>query len=87
MAALAHGKAIVTARPPVPLAAFRNRENMIWPDVYRPESFADVLRNVLDDERLRSELQVGALKLAERYEWSGIARQTQRFFESIVEEA
>ena len=32
MAALAHGKAVVTTRPAVPVGLFKNRENMIWPE-------------------------------------------------------
>jgi len=84
MAALAHGKAVVTTRPAVPVGLFKNRENMIWPETAGAAALAGTVSEVLGDQALHGRLERGARKLAGHYRWPGIAAETQAFFQDIV---
>jgi glycosyltransferase involved in cell wall biosynthesis len=84
MAALAHGKAIVTAAPSIPGFPFKRWENMVWPDSYDAKEFAELVARVLDDNQLRSRLGSGARLLAEEYQWPSIAKRTRDFFFEIT---
>lgn len=84
MAALAHGKAVLTTRPAVPVALFKNRENMIWPETVEAAALAEVVSELLEDRELLGRLERGAKELAKHYQWPGIASQTKDFFQEIV---
>ena len=84
MVALAHGKAVVTTRPAVPVALFKNRENMIWPETGDAAALAGAVSEVLEDQALLGRLERGARELAGHYKWPGIAVRTKDFFQEIV---
>lgn len=84
MAALAHGKAVVTTRPAVPVRLFKNRENMIWPETDEAEALAGAVSEVLENQALLGRLEKGARELAGHYKWPGIAVQTKDFFQDFV---
>jgi glycosyltransferase involved in cell wall biosynthesis len=85
MAALAHGRAIVTSAPRIRFAFFRNQENMVWPMQYTPEAFAGEVLRVLRDDALRKRLEAGALRLSNYYQWTDIAERTRDWFRKTVE--
>ena len=85
MAALAHHKALVTTRPAVPVALFKNGENMFWPATNDAEAFAGAIFRVLGDGELRQGLEAGAAALARHFEWPEIAKNTRAFFRNIIE--
>ncbi|MFH1490508.1 MAG: glycosyltransferase family 4 protein, partial [Pseudomonadota bacterium] len=84
MAALAHGRAVVTTRPAVPVALFKNRENMIWPETGEAGALAGAVSELLEDRALLGRLERGARALAAHYKWPEIAIQTKDFFQEIV---
>jgi glycosyltransferase involved in cell wall biosynthesis len=85
MAALAHGRAVVTSPPRIRFAHFRNRENMVWPMQYKPEAFAGEVLSVLRDDALKIRLEEGALRLSKCYRWTDIAERTRDWFRRTIE--
>lgn len=85
MAALAHHKAVVTTKPAVPIALFKNGENMVWPDKNDAGSLAELVLRVLQNHELRRILENGATELAKHFEWSQIAKQTRTCFLDVLQ--
>jgi glycosyltransferase involved in cell wall biosynthesis len=83
MAALAHGRPIISTRPDGDVSAFAHGEN-IWlagrDDVQALATAIDTLRQ---DEPLRNRLAHGARQLAATFSWESIARRTVAFFEAL----
>lgn len=85
MAALSHGKAVVTTRPAIPIDDFRNGENMVWPAQPDSASLAQAALSVLRDHGLRRRLEAGASELASRFQWRKIAEETARLFAGVAQ--
>lgn len=85
MAALAHGRAIVTSPPRLRFAYFRNQENMVWPKQHETEAFAGEVLRILRDDALRKRLEKGALRLSKCYQWADIAERTRDWFRETIE--
>jgi glycosyltransferase involved in cell wall biosynthesis len=83
MAALAHGKAIVTTPPCVPIPFFINGGNMVWPEKPTPEALAELLRKICADPARRRALEAGAARLARSFAWPRIAADHVTVFEAI----
>jgi glycosyltransferase involved in cell wall biosynthesis len=83
MAALAHGRAIVTAAPRIDGFPFRRWENMVWPERYSAGEFAELIVQVLGDEQLRKRLELGASRLGNEYQWPVIAEKTRDLFHEV----
>jgi glycosyltransferase involved in cell wall biosynthesis len=79
-ACLAHGRAIVTTHPAVPLPQVQDWENMLLVEPQNPRKLADAVMRVATDLALRKRLEAGAAALAAEYSWERIARQTAAFF-------
>lgn len=79
-ACLAHGRAVVTTRPAVPLAGVRDGENMLLAEPGNPQSLADGVTRLAADPALRARLEGGARALALEFTWERIARQTAALF-------
>ena len=80
MAGLAHGRAIVTTPPCVPLPHFVNGENMIWPKQADAAMLAELIHEVHTDATLRMRLEEGSGKLASHFSWPSIAEDTNLVF-------
>jgi len=80
MACLAHGRAIVTTRPAVPLPQVREGKNMLLVDPNDPQGLAEAIRQAAADPALRARLEKGAIALAAEFSWERIARRTAAFF-------
>jgi glycosyltransferase involved in cell wall biosynthesis len=78
-ACLAHGRAIVTTRPVVPLPQVQDWENMLLVEPQNPRKLADAVMRVATDLALRTRLETGAAALAAEYGWERISRQTAAF--------
>lgn len=83
MAALAHQKAIVTTKPPIPMSLFKNGVNMVWPDGDDAETLAATVYAVLKDKGHRRRLEDGAADLVKHFDWADIALRTRTWFEEI----
>jgi len=79
-ACLAHGRAVVTTRPAVPLPEARDGENMVLAEPRNPEELAEAVARVAANPALRARLEAGAAALAAEFTWEQIAAQTLQFF-------
>jgi glycosyltransferase involved in cell wall biosynthesis len=84
LACLAHGQAIVTTRPTVPLPEVENGKNMLLVEPRDPEGLAHAVAELWADAGLRGELRQGAETLAAAFTWERIARQTAALFDSLT---
>jgi glycosyltransferase involved in cell wall biosynthesis len=84
-ACLAHGRAIITTRPVVPLLEVRNRENMLLVEPQNPEGLARAVAEVARDPNLRAQLQRGAGTLAAEFTWERIARRTETLLRKLLD--
>lgn len=85
-ACLAHGRAIVTTRPAIPLAAVRDGENMLLVEPQDPEGLAAAVARLASDPALRARLEQGARALTAEFSWERIARKTAALMEQILEQ-
>jgi D-inositol-3-phosphate glycosyltransferase len=83
-AALAHGRAIVTTHPPMPLDELRDGENVLLVPSNDARALAQSLRRVMDDPALRVRLESGAARLAQQFTWDQIAARTADVYAQVV---
>lgn len=84
MAALQHGRAVVTTTPAVTVPTFRAGENMCLVPPGDPAALAAALRRLHATPEERARLQAGAAELARQFEWPQIARATASFFARVL---
>lgn len=80
MAALTHGRAIVTTRPQRPLPGFADGENMLWTPLADPQAVAAAVVRVMTEPLLRQRLAAGAQALSQQFTWTAIAAQYLALF-------
>ncbi len=85
-ACLAHGRAIVTTWPALPLPEVRDRENMRLVPPRDPRALAAAVVEIHRNPDLRVRLERGAQALAAEFSWERIARRTASFLEQILTE-
>jgi glycosyltransferase involved in cell wall biosynthesis len=83
-AALAHGRAIVTTRPPAPLAELRDGENVLLVPPNDAHALAEAIRRVATDPGLRARLECGAAELAQQFTWDRIAARTALVYDRAI---
>jgi glycosyltransferase involved in cell wall biosynthesis len=86
-ACLAHGRALVTTRPAVPLPEVRDGENMLLVQPRDPEGLAEAVTRLSAHAgvpALRARLEAGAAALAAEFAWELIARRTLIFCERVT---
>jgi glycosyltransferase involved in cell wall biosynthesis len=81
LAAIAHGRAIVTTEPRYPIGGMTNEEAVMYVPPGDPQALADAVQRVLIDEAWRARLQANISAAAELYTWDRIAAQTLEVFE------
>jgi glycosyltransferase involved in cell wall biosynthesis len=74
MAAISHGKAVLTSPPVVDMPFLRNGVNALWPEISTPAGYATLAEKLLDDEEMLVRLEKGAGELARHFTWADIAR-------------
>jgi glycosyltransferase involved in cell wall biosynthesis len=73
MAALAHGKAILTSPPAVSSQLFKNGMNMVWPDEPSHLGYVALIEKLLQDDKMIARLKQGAKELSSHFGWEKIA--------------
>jgi glycosyltransferase involved in cell wall biosynthesis len=84
LAAIAHGKAIVTTEPRYPIEGLRQNESALFVAPHDPRSLANEVQHVLQNRTLRARLESGARDAAQLYTWDRIAAQTSAVFEHAL---
>jgi glycosyltransferase involved in cell wall biosynthesis len=84
LAAIAHGKAIVTTEPRYPIEGLRQNESAWFVAAKDPQSIAAAVQQILRNRALRSRLESGAGDAAKLYTWDRIAAQTIAVFENVL---
>jgi len=84
VAALAHGKAIVTTCPAAPSASLRDGDNVALVRPRDPSALAARLGALLDSRAQRARLAGGARKLAAHLTWSAIAEETRALYRRVL---
>jgi glycosyltransferase involved in cell wall biosynthesis len=84
MAALAHGRALITTTPTAPTPELIHGRNvwLIPPDT--PDALAEAVKTVLGDAALRQTLENGAAQVAQSFTWEKIAAETAVFFQQLL---
>lgn len=72
MAAIAHGKAIMTAPPAVEMPYFKNGFNMVWPKANAVQDYLPLLERLLRDDCWVVSLESGARQLTSWFSWGQI---------------
>ena len=73
MAAIAHGKAVLTSPPCVEMPHIQNGVLAIWPNRESATSYADLAERLLDDEAFNRRLGRGAMALYDQFDWPVMA--------------
>ncbi len=84
-ACLAHGRAIVTTHPAVPLPEVQDGENMLLVPPQDAGALAEAVLQVWRDPALRARLEAGALALSADFSWNRIAHRTAEFVGWLVQ--
>jgi glycosyltransferase involved in cell wall biosynthesis len=75
MAAIAHGKPVLTSPPIVPMSIFKNGINVIWPNEISLDAYVEIAQKLLHDDELISKLEKGAKGLSSLFSWEKIAEK------------
>lgn len=85
-AALAHGCAVVSTRPQVPIAELQDGDNVLLVAPDDPAALCGAAQRLRRDAALRRRIGEGARTLAEQFTWEHIARRTvEEVFGPLVE--
>ncbi len=87
LAALAHGKAIVTTEPRYPIEGLRHEDSILYVPPNDPQALANAVKCLLQDAALRARLQAGVSEAAKLYTWDRIAARTASVFEQTLRTA
>lgn len=82
MAALVHGKAVLTSPPAVAMAFVKNGHNLLWPTDTSVTGYADLFEALLADDSMVARLEEGARRLSRHFSWDRIAFEHERVFTS-----
>jgi glycosyltransferase involved in cell wall biosynthesis len=75
MAALEHGKPILTAPPVVPMSFIKNGIHALWPERATVSNYAELFIKLLTDDELLHRLEHGAKGLSSSFTWERIASE------------
>jgi glycosyltransferase involved in cell wall biosynthesis len=84
MAAIAHGCAIVTTTPAVPVPAFVDGINMRLVPPNDTTGLTKKLHELYAQPALRDRLRAGTTALQPTFDWAQIAHETAQFFETLI---
>jgi len=73
MAAISHGKAVLTSPPCVQMPHIQNGMHAVWPDRVSPTSYADLAERLLDDLAFNRRVGRGARALYDQFDWPVMA--------------
>jgi len=84
MAALAHGRPLITTAPTAPTPQLMSGENCCLVPVGDVEALGTAVQTLADDAALRQKLGRGAAELAGQFSWEKIAAETAAFYQSLL---
>jgi glycosyltransferase involved in cell wall biosynthesis len=84
LAAIAHGRAIVTTTPAYTVQGLIDTQSVLFVPPDDPMSLANAIERVLTDRVLRDQLERGAREAAKLYTWDRIAAQTIDVYEKVT---
>ena len=84
MAALAHGRPIITTKPRTAVEELNHGENVWMTPVDDPAAIAAGVIHLASDDRLRKNLGLKAADMSEQFGWSRIASQTREFYKKVI---
>jgi glycosyltransferase involved in cell wall biosynthesis len=83
MAALAHGRPVITTEPPVELPELKPGENVYLVPPHDPPALSAAVIALWEDPVLAARLATGAQALAQNFGWDAIAQATAGLFERL----
>lgn len=84
MAALAHGRPVISTLPDVPIPELRHGEEIWLVPPADPDGLAEAVRTLASDDALRRRLAIGAQEAAQQFTWDKIGRRTAAFFGELA---
>ena len=84
MAALAHGRPLITTTPTNPTPHLVSGENCCLVPVGEAGALATAVQTLANDAPLREKLGQGAAQLAEQFSWGKIAAETAVFYQKLL---
>ncbi len=84
MAAIAHGRAIVTTEPRYPIAGLTPEQSVLYVPPNDPPALAQAIERVLIDPTLRARLASEVRQAAKLYAWDRIAAKTLDVFRAVT---
>jgi len=82
MAALVHGRPIISTTPAVELPELQQRENIFLVPPAQPHAMVEAVKSLRSDQVLREKLAAGADELAQLFRWESIAAATVAFLKN-----
>lgn len=82
MAAMAHGKAVLTSPPAVDMPFFKNGLNICWPEDNTLEGYIDLMERLLRNDMLVAHLESGMRTLAPHFCWHRIVAEHELVLQS-----
>ncbi|MAU00794.1 MAG: hypothetical protein CL608_26920 [Anaerolineaceae bacterium] len=83
MAALAHGRPLITTTPTAPTPELISGENCCLVPVGDVRALSTAVQTLSNDTELRGTLGQGAARLAEQFSWGKIAAETADFYQTL----
>jgi len=87
LAAITHGRAIVTTEPRYPIEGLKNEESVMYVRPNDPQALAEAAQRALIDTDLRACLQTNVSAAAKLYTWDRIAAQTVDVYQQVLRNA
>ena len=84
MAALAHGRPLITTTPAVPTPQLISGENCCLVLVGDVAALVTAVQTLTNDAELRETLGRGAIALAEQFSWEKIAEETAEIYQTLL---
>lgn len=84
IAALRHGRPVVTTQPGIPLGELRHGDNVFLVPRCDVDALTEAVACLADDTLLRHRLAAGAKVLGRRFDWSAITRQTWDLYRRLA---
>jgi glycosyltransferase involved in cell wall biosynthesis len=84
LAALAHGRAIVTTTPAYAVQGLIDTQSVLFVPPSDPISLANAIERLLVDRELRNQLEHGAREASKHYTWDRIAAQTIDVYRKVT---
>jgi glycosyltransferase involved in cell wall biosynthesis len=84
LAAIAHGRAIVTTTPAYAIQGLIDTQSVLCVPPADPTSLANAIERALTNRELRTQLERGASEAAKLYTWDRIAQQTIAVYQKVT---